>query len=626
MDVIDQIRHEIERLNDQILKREAFSEEDGVNLNALVCMLRYAAWKEPQKLFDFFMRKGCKWKQATINPKIVKRFSLHEPDGDDGAQLRIHIFDDAEETSKHNHQRSFITMCIQGGYEYRYYKFVEEGYSEIEIWNRVNGEFELSKTKTGTIRQVSHSAKDIQGTLLSPGEDRPQIFDTDSKPLYVDHSWFHTVHPKNQHEAVITVLIRREKEKQGLTEFLKGPNDKHFEEEEGTRNASEEEAKEMFETVKKALTKGAKISGENLIINTNVIQEFMIPRSKIARVTPSYLNNQLIPKELKEFMQLNNFSFTPITELRNGVETLVRFVDENGEPYFVSKEERLDPNTPILFGIMYTILSPKYVVPIVDGTTKEFIGILSLHDIMENLTRLSGPMVQSALDSNQEKSIVDYTKLLDALSKLNKTVEKDNYVWNESHIGEANNVLGILNELILDQRMLNLNIPDSTTAKNGGTWLEQISGEVFYVGALEKSRPLLQELQYVSDFSTFVYKTAEKEFEIISSTGNGKIWSQKPLQTLDSKSNSHELIQWIRQSKEQWPVYVYSEKQNHLAIISTEELFSRTGIQKISEHFSRIEEGTKNRILSRLLLKSHQRRPLFNEDDFNNLRHLFLDS
>lgn len=626
MNVIDQIKHEIDRLNEQILKREAFNEEDGVNLNALVCMLRYAAWKEPNKLYEYFTRKGCNWKQATINPNIVKRFSLHEPDGDDGAQLRIHIFDDAEETSKHNHQRSFITMCIQGGYEYRYYRIVDDGDSEIEIWNRVNGKFEPSETKIGTIRQVSHSAEDIEGTLLSLGEDKPHIFDTDSKPLYVDHSWFHTVHPHNQDEAVITVLIRREKEKQGLTEFIKGPNDKHFEEEEGTRNASEEEAKEMFETVKKALTKGAKISGKNLIINTNVIQEFMIPRSKIARVTSSYLNNQLIPEELREFMQLNNFSFTPITEERDGVETLVRFVDGNGEPSFTSKQERLDPNTPILFGIMYTILSQNYVVPIVDETTNEFIGILSLHDIMENLTRLSGPMVQSALDSNQEKSIVDYTKLLDALSKLNKTVEKDNYIWNESHIGEANNVLGILNELILDQRMLNLNIPDSTIAKSDGTWLEQISGEVFFVSELEKSESLLKELQKVSDFSTFIHETNNEEFAIISFDENGKVWSQKPLQTLDSKSNPHELIQWIRESKEQWPVYIYSKKQNHLGIISTEELFSRTGIQKISEHFSRIEEGTKNRILSRLLLKSHQRRPLFNEDDFNNLRHLFLNS
>jgi hypothetical protein len=626
VNVIDQIKHEIDRLNGQILKREAFNEEDGVNLNALVCMLRYAAWKEPNKLYDYFTRKGCNWKQATINPNIVKRFSLHEPEGDDGAQLRIHIFDDAEETSKHNHQRSFITMCIQGCYEYRYYKIVDDGDSEIEIWNRVNGKFEPSGTKIGTIRQVSHSAEDIEGTLLSPGEDGPHIFDTDSKPLYVDHSWFHTVHPHNQDEAVITVLIRREKEKQGLTEFIKGPDDKEFDQEEDPRPATEKEAQEMFEIVKKALTKGAKVSGENLIINTNVIQEFMIPRSKIARVTPSYLDNQLILEELKEFMQMNNFSFTPITELRDGVETLVRFVDENGNPYFVSKEERLDPNTPILFGIMYTILSPKYVVPIVDETTNEFIGILSLHDIMENLARLSGPMVKSALNSNQEKSIVDYTKLLDALSKLNKTVEKDNYVWNKSHIGEANNVLGILNELILDQRMLNLNIPDSTTAKNEGTWLEQISGEVFYVGALEKSKSLLQELQKVCDFSTFIHKKGKKEFTIFSSTENGKTWRQEPLQTLDSESNPHELIQWIRESEDQWPVYIYSKKQNYLGIISTEELFSRTGIQQVSEQLSALGGGTKNKTLSILLLKAHQRRPKFGGDDFNNLRQLFLDS
>ena len=168
MDVIDQIKYEINRLNDQILKREAFNEQDGVNLNALVCMLRYAAWKESKKLYDYFTREGCNWKQATINPKIVKRFSLHEPEGDDGAQLRIHIFDDAEETSKHNHQRSFITMCIQGGYEYRYYKFVEEGNSKIETWNRVNGKFEPVKQKSEpfdrsvTVQRISKALSFLQ--------------------------------------------------------------------------------------------------------------------------------------------------------------------------------------------------------------------------------------------------------------------------------------------------------------------------------------------------------------------------------------------------------------------------------------------------------------------------------
>ena len=54
---------------------------------------------------------------------------------------------------------------------------------------------------------------------------------------------------------------------------------------------------------------------------------------------------------------------------------------------------------------MYTILSPNYIVPIVDKTTEEFLGILSLHDIMNNMSRLAGPMIQSSIDANQEKSV-----------------------------------------------------------------------------------------------------------------------------------------------------------------------------------------------------------------------------
>ena len=82
-------------------------------------------------------------------------------------------------------------------------------------------------------------------------------------------------------------------------------------------------------------------------------------------------------------MSLNKFSFTPVTENRNGVEKLIKFVDIEGTDFFESSQDWLDPNTPILFGIMYTILSPNYIVPIVDKKTDEFFGILSLHDIMK---------------------------------------------------------------------------------------------------------------------------------------------------------------------------------------------------------------------------------------------------
>ena len=120
MDIIRRIDDEIKRLNNQIIDDNSFRGRESVNLNGLVCLLRYAAWQDKEGLRAWFMRDSV---EKSINPKIVKRFNLFEDENrHDGAQLRVHIFDDAEDTEKHNHQRSFISMCIQGSYEYRYYK------------------------------------------------------------------------------------------------------------------------------------------------------------------------------------------------------------------------------------------------------------------------------------------------------------------------------------------------------------------------------------------------------------------------------------------------------------------------------------------------------------------------
>ena len=64
-------------------------------------------------------------------------------------------------------------------------------------------------------------------------------------------------------------------------------------------------------------------------------------------------------------------------------------MNQDGDTFFESSQERLNPNTPILFGIMYTILSENYVVPIANQETGEFCGMLSVHDILNNLTLLS---------------------------------------------------------------------------------------------------------------------------------------------------------------------------------------------------------------------------------------------
>ena len=623
--VIDRIDHEVKRLNADIVEKKEFYGKHGVNLNALVCLLRYAAWKEPERLKKWIMRPGCDWDQASINPKIVKRFSLYEPDGDDGAQLRIHIFDDAEDTSKHNHQRSFITMCIQGSYEYRYYKIDEQKDApSIEIWKRVDGNFVKDRNINANIRRVSHSHKDDEGTDINPDKDT-FVFGVESDPLYVNDKWIHTVHPHNTDEEVITVLIRREKAKEkGDTIFVKEPGDKDFEEEEEPRDADEQEIDEMFLAVKKALIGDAEIIDSEFNINTNVIQEFMLQKSKIARVRPSLLRNQHCFTELKAFMSLNKFSFTPVTENRNGVEKLIKFVDIEGTDFFESSQDWLDPNTPILFGIMYTILSPNYIVPIVDKKTDEFLGILSLHDIMNNMSRLAGPMIQSSIDANQGNSVKAYSELMNSLVELNNVVEKDNYSPDDSHTEAINKVLAALNKLILDKKLVNLNISDSPNLLHNGSWLDEISGDVFFVGPGCKSNSLLRELHQTGDFSTFVELIEYDKFEIISLLETEEDRKVRTLEKLDSNSTAQELIDWIRESKDHWPVYTYSTTHNRLGIISTDELFSRIGIQKIVEQLNAITDDKKSRILSKLLIKSHQRRPNFDEEEFNSVRDLFL--
>lgn len=622
--VIDRIDHEVKRLNADIVEKKEFYGKHGVNLNALVCLLRYAAWKEPEQLKKWIMRPGCDWNQASINPKIVKRFSLYEPDGDDGAQLRIHIFDDAEDTSKHNHQRSFITMCIQGSYEYRYYKIDEQKDApSIEIWKRVDGNFVKDRNINANIRRVSHSHKDDEGTDINPDKDT-SVFGVESDPLYVNDEWIHTVHPHNTDEEVITVLIRREKAKEkGDTIFVKEPDDKDFEEEDEPYDADEGEIDDMFFAVKKALVGDAEIIDSEFKINTNVIQEFMLPKSKIARVRPALLRDQHCFTELRAFMSLNKFSFTPVTEDRNGLEKLIKFIDIMGKDYFESTQDWLDPNTPILFGIMYTILSPNYIVPIVDKKTDEFLGILSLHDIMNNMSRLAGPMIQSSIDANKGNSVNAYSELMSSLVELNNVVEKDNYSPDDAHTEAINKVLAALNKLILDKKLVNLNISDAPNTIHNESWLDEISGDVFFVDPECKSNSLLRELHRTGNFSTFV-ESIDDTFEIISLLETEKDRKVRTLEKLDSNSTAQELIDWIRESKDHWPVYTYSKTHNRLGIISTDELFSRIGIQKIAEQLNAITDDKKGRILSKLLIKSHQRRPNFDEEEFNLVRNLFL--
>ena len=134
--------------------------------------------------------------------------------------------------------------------------------------------------------------------------------------------------------------------------------------------------------------------------------------------------------------------------------------------------------------------------------------------------------------------------------------------------------------------MVNLNISDTPNTIQNESWLDEISGDVFFVGPGCKSNSLLRELHKTGNFSTFV-ESIDDAFEIISLLETDKKRKVRTLEKLDSNSTAQELIDWIRESKDHWPVYTYSTTHKRLGIISTDELFSRIGIQKIAEQLTR---------------------------------------
>ena len=617
MGIISRIEEEINRLNEQILKDSTFENRDSVNLNALVCLLRYAAWKDPQELKKWFTREGT---EASINPNVVKRFSLFKNEKKaDGAQLRIHIFDDAEETAKHDHQRDFITMCIQGAYEYRYYRVdsCDEG-GVVQYFNRTNSKFEKAEpfTRPGKIVRVKHTNEtwnDTEGEKV--GEEHEMLFNPSIGPLYVNSNWIHTVSPKyTEADSVITVLIRRQKKKDKKTIFIRGPNDDEFEEEPEPRYDLEDtEIDDMFEKVRKALVGESTMEYSGQAFDSNVITEFMNPKHKLVRVSPEFIKNESNLDELVNFMQLNDFSFCPVVKNIDGVDRFVKFIDHKGVSFFSKKNDWMDSNTPILFGMLYTVLSKRLVIPIVDETTNEFHGILSLFDIVKNVKRFARMIIDASIDSEENKAIQHCAELISGLNKLQDVAHENRYHIRGKNPDLFNKILTPLGKLILNKDIANLVIQEDEIPIELEFWIDTISNNFFQVNDKCKSIELLSEINEKCDFSTFVQINEDGSFTKVQFDS-----SEETMKTIPENSGPSELVDSIKNGM--WPVYANIESKNQIKIISTDELFSYHSLSDLVPELEKIEGNEKIRLLNRLLLKSNLKRPVFNSDDFNDVR------
>tara|TARA_B100001250_G_scaffold276235_1_gene238689 strand:+ start:1242 stop:3104 length:1863 start_codon:yes stop_codon:yes gene_type:complete len=616
MGIIGRIEEEIKRLNEQILEGSTFENRDSVNLNALVCLLRYAAWRKPDVLKKWFTREGT---ETSVNEDVVKRFALYENEKNpDGAQLRIHIFDETRETAKHDHQRDFITMCIQGAYEYRYYRVDEcDKGGVVQYFNRIDGEFVKADppSKPGKIVRVKHTNEtwnDEKGEKVR--NDYEKVFDSSVGPLYVNSKWIHTVSPKyTEEKSVITVLIRRQKKKDKKTIFIRGPGDDEFEEEEPPRPAKPHEIDYMFEEVRRALVGEATEEYSGQSFDSNAITEFMNPAQKLVKVSPDFIKNKSNLDELTNFMKLNDFSFCPVVEEVDGVENFVKFIDHKGDSFFSKENDCMDSSTPILFGVLYTVLSKRLIIPIVKKSTKEFLGILSLFDIVKNVKRFARMIIDVSIDSGDSNSVQLCAELISGLNELQDVAVDNRYHIRGENPELFNKILTPLGKLILNKELANLKINEEILPNELESWIDTISNNFFQVNNECKSVEFLSEIKERCDFDTFVQRNEDDSFTKVNHDS-----SEEVLEAIPETSGPKEVIEAIKEGH--WPVYVDIKSKDKIKIVSTDELFSYHSLSDLVPELEKIEGNEKIRLLNRLLLKSNLKRPVFNSDDFNDVR------
>jgi hypothetical protein len=123
-------------------------------------------------------------------------------------------------------------------------------------------------------------------------------------------------------------------------------------------------------------------------------------------------------------------------------------------------------------------------------------------------------------------------------------------------------------------------------------------------------------MENTGDFSSFIQETASGYVRVSS---EGFI----DLNLLESSEKPEKVKEKIRQM---WPLYVKINDNlddiANIGIISTEELFSKTGIRAMNDIYSKLDNENKQ-ILANLLLKSSLRYPDFDKKDFTNVRRMF---
>ena len=401
---IDRIKAEIARLANDIRERDDFGRDSILNVHGLVCLMRYAVWRDEPAFKEWIMGK-----RFSINEGILQRIFLHKDlEDQDGVELRIHIFSDGNETFKHNHQQDFITMCIHGEYEYTYFTIIEDDSATHELLERLPGVATIKDLELNKPGLIIEAEVDEHGELV-PRPGKKSMFCEGDEPVFVDRRWHHTVNHLNKEIPVITIVARRGK-RQGKTTVIQDltkDRDAREDQKPIKINPAQPEREEMYLRVRQALmrrgfsteTNEIKIQGER-----TDLERYMTNINQLVWFNPEVLDNENILNSIEHFMKSNQFTSSPIIDENGKCMTILRrpvSSEANEKGLQRRSPQPLKKSEHILGAVLWNIFSRDLVVPIIDKNDK-VCGLFSISDLVESDEEFDRALIYSIAKQKRE--------------------------------------------------------------------------------------------------------------------------------------------------------------------------------------------------------------------------------
>lgn len=385
---IQRIEEKIEILRTDVenLGNEGFNDKTRLNVHDLLCFMRLAIWEDKDKFIAWLSEM-----EHEINPGILSRIVIETKGSpkkkDDGVELRFHIFKDGSETFIHNHRQDFITIPLQGQYDYTWWKVDEEDVGEVQQWARKKGgKLNLIDPIKGVLKKAQIGNDKFTLMCYEDDSNTPSgTFRGGEKPMFVNHRWHHTVKHVGE-EHMITFVVRRGKKNGEVTVLSnkEGANEGDvIVRSSANGELTNEELQEIREGVLDALAPHSVADGQK---GYSDLKEYITPTEYLLRVNDDDVKKLLDSDNgeiTSRLMLSNKFSFLPIID-RSGKCTkfltsgIFRDSKENEiiEPQLISHEFH------ILSAILWTVGLKKFIVPVeIDGT---FAGIFTFENIMDS--------------------------------------------------------------------------------------------------------------------------------------------------------------------------------------------------------------------------------------------------